>query len=298
MKHFINDRSGIVTEAIDAAVMLGEGKLARLDGYPGDQGRACAPTGTDRAGRDRLRRRRRPRAGARRLRRRGHADRGGLRRGLRVAQRRRGARRHPRGDRRRPGCLLVVKNYTGDRLNFGLAAERARALGLDVEMVIVADDIALPDAPQAARRRRHALRPQGRRARWPRPGADLATVDGGRRAGRRRHVRSLGMSLDTCTIPGAADGGPHPGAGKAELGLGIHGEPGVEQIALPRRSRARGDDGRRGSRRFVPRRAAARAPPQQSRRRPGASRWRSLTHELGGDRRARPHRPRVRPGGD
>ena len=46
------------------------------------------------------------------------------------------------------GCLLVVKNYTGDRLNFGLAAERAKGLGLKVEMVIVADDIALPDARQ------------------------------------------------------------------------------------------------------------------------------------------------------
>ena len=40
------------------------------------------------------------------------------------------------------GCLLIVKNYTGDRLNFGLAAERARALGLKVNMVIVDDDIA------------------------------------------------------------------------------------------------------------------------------------------------------------
>ena len=47
-----------------------------------------------------------------------------------------------------PGCLLIVKNYTGDRLNFGLAAERARALGLRVEMVVVDDDIALPDLPQ------------------------------------------------------------------------------------------------------------------------------------------------------
>ena len=65
------------------------------------------------------------------------------------------------------GCLLVVKNYTGDRLNFGLAAERARAMGLAVEMVIVADDVAIPDARAAARHRRHAVRPQGRRA----PGA-------------------------------------------------------------------------------------------------------------------------------
>lgn len=45
------------------------------------------------------------------------------------------------------GCLLIVKNYTGDRLNFGLAAEKARALGYQVEMVLVSDDIALPDNP-------------------------------------------------------------------------------------------------------------------------------------------------------
>ena len=47
------------------------------------------------------------------------------------------------------GCLLIVKNYTGDRLNFGLAAEKARALGLKVEVVIVNDDIALPNDIQA-----------------------------------------------------------------------------------------------------------------------------------------------------
>src|SRR5204863_3048243 len=46
------------------------------------------------------------------------------------------------------GCLLIVKNYTGDRLNFGLAAEKARAMGLDVEMVVVADDIAIAGAPR------------------------------------------------------------------------------------------------------------------------------------------------------
>ena len=43
-----------------------------------------------------------------------------------------------------PGCLLIVKNYTGDRLNFGLAVEKARSEGLNVEMVVVADDCALP----------------------------------------------------------------------------------------------------------------------------------------------------------
>ena len=43
------------------------------------------------------------------------------------------------------GCLLIVKNYTGDRLNFGLAAEKARRMGYNVEMLIVGDDISLPD---------------------------------------------------------------------------------------------------------------------------------------------------------
>ena len=51
------------------------------------------------------------------------------------------------------GVLLIVKNYTGDRLNFGLAAERARAEGLAVEMVLVADDVALADAAGHAGRR-------------------------------------------------------------------------------------------------------------------------------------------------
>ena len=46
------------------------------------------------------------------------------------------------------GCLLIFKNYTGDRLNFGLAAEKARALGKKIEIVIVKDDIALPDIAQ------------------------------------------------------------------------------------------------------------------------------------------------------
>ena len=49
----------------------------------------------------------------------------------------------------KPGALLVVKNYTGDRLNFGLAAEIARAEGIPVEMVIVDDDVALKGTDQA-----------------------------------------------------------------------------------------------------------------------------------------------------
>src|SRR5438105_15617450 len=52
-----------------------------------------------------------------------------------------------------PGVLLVVKNYTGDRLNFGLAAEMARADGIAVETAVVADDVALRETVEPARRR-------------------------------------------------------------------------------------------------------------------------------------------------
>ena len=125
------------------------------------------------------------------------------------------------------GCLLIVKNYTGDRLNFGLAAERAREQGLKVSMVIVDDDIALPELPQPrgvagtlfVHKIAGALAEQG---------ADLETVAA---AAQRTidGVVSIGMSLDTCTIPGSPREHRIP-PGKAELGLGIHGEPGIEQV--------------------------------------------------------------------
>lgn len=125
------------------------------------------------------------------------------------------------------GCLLIVKNYTGDRLNFGLAAERARATGLNVAMVVVNDDVALPDLPQPrgvagtlfVHKIAGALAEQG---------ADLAAVTV---AAERiiAGVVSIGMSLDTCTVPGSPKEARIP-AGKAELGLGIHGEAGIDQV--------------------------------------------------------------------
>ena len=57
------------------------------------------------------------------------------------------------GGGRRPGTLVVFNNYTGDRLNFGIAAERAKAEGMKVEMVIVAEDTALPSSGKKAGRR-------------------------------------------------------------------------------------------------------------------------------------------------
>ncbi|MGO6996368.1 dihydroxyacetone kinase subunit DhaK [Rhizobium leguminosarum] len=125
------------------------------------------------------------------------------------------------------GCLLIVKNYTGDRLNFGLAAERARAHGKKVEMVIVDDDIALPELPQA-RGLAGTLFVHKIAGALAEEGADLDKVAA---SARRviKGIRSIGMSLSTCTVPGSPRENRIP-EGKAELGLGIHGEPGVQQV--------------------------------------------------------------------
>ena len=127
------------------------------------------------------------------------------------------------------GCLLIVKNYTGDRLNFGLAAERARALGRKVEMVVVDDDIALPDLPQP-RGVAGTLFVHKIAGALAESGKSLAEVAQAARSVIAR-VASIGMSLDTCTVPGSPKE-DRIAAGMAELGLGIHGEPGVEQVAF------------------------------------------------------------------
>ncbi len=125
------------------------------------------------------------------------------------------------------GCLLIVKNYTGDRLNFGLAAERARAYGIKVSMVIVDDDIALPDSPQA-RGVAGTLFVHKIAGALAENGASLEIVA---KAAQQviDNVASVGMSLDTCTVPGSPKEA-RIAEGKAELGLGIHGESGVELI--------------------------------------------------------------------
>ncbi|WP_170457688.1 dihydroxyacetone kinase subunit DhaK [Ruegeria arenilitoris] len=125
------------------------------------------------------------------------------------------------------GCLLIVKNYTGDRLNFGLAAERARALGRKVEMVVVDDDIALPDLPQP-RGVAGTLFVHKIAGALAENGADLDTVAKAASSTIEKVV-SIGMSLDTCTVPGSPKE-DRIAPGKAELGLGIHGEPGVQQV--------------------------------------------------------------------
>jgi dihydroxyacetone kinase len=128
------------------------------------------------------------------------------------------------------GALLVVKNYTGDRLNFGLAAELARAEGLPVEIVRVADDVALADSVKHAGRRGlagtilvHKVAGAAAEA-----GMSLAEV-----AAQAREVaaavRTMGVALSACTVPAAGQPTFSLGEDEIELGLGIHGEPGVRR---------------------------------------------------------------------
>ncbi|MEA5166143.1 dihydroxyacetone kinase subunit DhaK [Enterobacter bugandensis] len=129
------------------------------------------------------------------------------------------------GDR---GCLLIVKNYTGDRLNFGLAAEKAKRYGLKVEMVIVADDIALPDNKQPRGIAGTALvhKIAGYAAEH---GKSLSEVrDIAQQA--CDNLWSLGVAMQTCNLPGSDDEEGRIKQGHVELGLGIHGEPGASVV--------------------------------------------------------------------
>ncbi|KAM5570320.1 putative 3,4-dihydroxy-2-butanone kinase [Rosa sericea] len=125
------------------------------------------------------------------------------------------------------GCLLIVTNYTGDRLNFGLAAEQAKSEGYKVETVIVGDDCALPPPRGIAGRRGLAgtilvHKIAGAAAAT---GISLAAVaTEARRASEM--VGTMGVALSVCTLPGQVTP-DRLGPGKMELGLGVHGEPGA-----------------------------------------------------------------------
>ncbi|MFP2908053.1 dihydroxyacetone kinase subunit DhaK, partial [Pyxidicoccus sp. 3LFB2] len=99
------------------------------------------------------------------------------------------------------GALLVVKNYTGDRLNFGLAAELARAEGIPVETVVVADDVALHDTVEPARRRGIAGTVLVHKSREPRRvGRALAEVAREASAA-AAELGTMGVALGPCTVP-------------------------------------------------------------------------------------------------
>ncbi|CAI7848841.1 unnamed protein product [Closterium sp. NIES-53] len=130
------------------------------------------------------------------------------------------------------GCLLIVKSYTGDRLNFGLAAEQAKEEGFKVDMVVVGDDCALPPPRGIAGRRGLAgtvfvHKVAGAAAEEGKSLADVA-AEARQVAGL---VGTMGVGLSVCTVPGGFPSDRLP-ATKMELGLGIHGEPGAAVVDM------------------------------------------------------------------
>ncbi|NWR38943.1 TKFC cyclase, partial [Tachuris rubrigastra] len=129
------------------------------------------------------------------------------------------------------GILLIVKNYTGDRLNFGMALERARSEGADVRMVVVGDDCAFATPGKAGRRGicgtvlihkvAGALAEAG-------AGLDeiMEKVTAASKA-----MGTLGLSLSPCSIPGSKPSF-QLAEDEMELGLGIHGEAGVRRMKV------------------------------------------------------------------
>ncbi|WIE74903.1 dihydroxyacetone kinase family protein [Curtobacterium sp. MCSS17_007] len=136
------------------------------------------------------------------------------------------------------GVVLSFGNYAGDTMNFGLAAERLRAEGIDTRIVVVTDDVASAD--EVARRRGIAgdfavFKAMGAAAA---AGSDLDEVE---RVGTAANAatRTIGVAFSGCTMPGTTEPLFSVPDGHLGLGLGIHGEPGIQDVpVLPARELA------------------------------------------------------------
>jgi triose/dihydroxyacetone kinase / FAD-AMP lyase (cyclizing) len=128
------------------------------------------------------------------------------------------------------GAVLIVKNYTGDRLNFGLAAEIARNEGIPVQVVIVADDVSLRKLTDRAHRRGIAGTVLVHKITGAAAARSL-TLDEVAHIARNAaaNIGTMGVALDGCTLPGADKPSFTLADDEIELGLGIHGEKGVER---------------------------------------------------------------------
>ena len=131
------------------------------------------------------------------------------------------------------GVLHVVKNYTGDVMNFDMAAEMAAASGAQVLAVVTDDDVAVQDSTWTAGRRgvgvtvllekiAGAAAEQGRTLEQVADVARQVNANG----------RSMGLAISSCTIPAVGKPTFDLGENEMELGVGIHGEPGRQRIPL------------------------------------------------------------------
>jgi len=131
------------------------------------------------------------------------------------------------------GVLHIVKNYTGDIMNFEMAADLAKAEGIDVEAVVVDDDVAVKDSLYTAGRRGVGLTvlmeklvgAAAEEGRSLQEVADLARKINGQ-------GRSMGMALTSCTVPAAGKPTFDLPEDEMEIGIGIHGEPGRTRMKI------------------------------------------------------------------
>jgi phosphoenolpyruvate---glycerone phosphotransferase subunit DhaK len=131
------------------------------------------------------------------------------------------------------GVLHIVKNYTGDVLNFETAAELAQAEGIEVEAVVIDDDVAVRDSLYTAGRRGVGATVLAEKivGAAAERGDDLAAVKALCEQVNAQ-ARSMGMALTSCTVPHAGKPTFELGEHEMEIGIGIHGEPGRERLAL------------------------------------------------------------------
>jgi phosphoenolpyruvate---glycerone phosphotransferase subunit DhaK len=131
------------------------------------------------------------------------------------------------------GVLHIVKNYTGDVMNFEMAAELAAAEGIDVVAVVTDDDVAVQDSLYTAGRRGVGVtvlveKIAGAAAQAGRSLTEVAEI--------AKLVngtgRSMGMALTSCTVPAAGAPTFDLPDGEMEIGIGIHGEPGRRRVPL------------------------------------------------------------------
>jgi len=131
------------------------------------------------------------------------------------------------------GVLHIVKNYTGDVMNFEMAADLAKAEGIDVEAVVVDDDVAVKDSTWTAGRRGVGLTvlmekivgAAAEEGRSLKEVADLARKINGQ-------GRSMGMALTSCVVPHVGKPTFDLPEDEMEIGIGIHGEPGRERMKV------------------------------------------------------------------
>ena len=130
------------------------------------------------------------------------------------------------------GVLFILKNYTGDLMNYAMAKSMAEGNGVVVDSVVVKDDVAVPDSTYSAGRRGIA-------------GTVLVHKIAGAMAERGEcleevkrvaekaisRVRTMGMSMSACILPGLNKPGFVVDENEIEIGMGIHGEPGIEKTA-------------------------------------------------------------------